>query len=517
MAKVVGRADELVALEDFLDEIPHGASALVLEGDAGMGKTTLWSAGVAYAGERGILVLQARPAESETELSFAVLGDLLDPVLAAVLDSLPAAQRRALSCALVLGDDEGAPPDPHAVGVAVLNALRALADETPVIVAVDDVQWLDTASSGTLGYAVRRLRAEHVGVLTARRTGLESTLLTEVRRSLPDGRFHELDVGPLELDALHRVVQDHLGVTLPRPLLAEVHEASGGNPFYALEVVRMLWRTGISVEAGQPLPVPESLHDLVHGRLLALPAESRGYLLAAAAHAHPTISITEAASGVRRDAGLTPAIEARIVDLDGDRIRFTHPLLAAGAYETADPVRRTEIHARLAELLEDPEARAWQLAASVERPDEHVAAALEEAAQHARARGAPRPAALLLDRASELTPGARLVRACGGRGAAQRRFPHRQPQPGRLPGHAPPEPDRHLRPRARVAAARHRLRRRHRPGVRPRAGAPRHARPASRPLARVTSPRPSGHDRPPGRSWCARVYFRVWEDRSRIA
>ena len=199
-------------------------------------------------------------------------------------------------------------------------------------------------------------------------------------------------------------MQEHLGILLPRPLLAEVHQASGGNPFYALEIVRMLKRADVSVEAGQPLPVPESLHELVHGRVLSLTPESRDFLLAAAAHAHPTISITEAAAGVGRGVGLAPALEARIVELEGQRIRFTHPLLAAGVYETADPLRRAEIHARLAELLEDPEARAWQLAASVDQPDEAVAAALEEAAQHARARGAPRPAALLLDRARELTP-----------------------------------------------------------------------------------------------------------------
>ena len=150
--------------------------------------------------------------------------------------------------------------------------------------------------------------------------------------------------------------------------------------------------------------MPESLHDLVHGRLLALPLESRDFLLAAAAHAHPTIAVTEAAAGVTREVGLTPAREAQIVELDGERIRFTHPLLAAGAYETADPLRRAEVHARLAEILEDPEARAWQLAAASDRPDAAVADALENAARHARARGAPRPAALLLDRACKLTP-----------------------------------------------------------------------------------------------------------------
>ncbi len=405
---IVGRDAELASLHDFVASVSDGAAALVLEGEAGVGKTTLWEAGAGEAEDRGLRVLRAQPAESETALSFSGIGDLLDPVLDEVLAPLPAAQRRALSRALVLEEAEGPTPDPHAVGVAVLNALRTLANDNPVLVAVDDVQWLDTASSGTLAYAARRLRAEYVGVLLARRAPLESTVLAELRRSLPANRFSSVEVGPFDLGALNHVVHDHLGIALPRPLLAEVHQASGGNPFYALEIVRTLKRTGISVEAGQPLPVPESLYDLVHGRLLALPLESRDYLLAAAAHAHPTTTVVEAASGVGRDVGLAPALESRIVELDGDRIRFTHPLLAAGAYETADPVRRTEIHARLAELLEDPEARAWQLAASIAQPDEGVATVLEEAARHARARGAPRPAALLLDRARELTPANRL-------------------------------------------------------------------------------------------------------------
>jgi len=404
MTSVVGRDAELASVRDFLAGVSDGASALVLEGEAGVGKTTLWELGAAEAAEHGIRVLRAQPAESETALSFSGIGDLLDPVLDEVLGPLPEAQRRALSRALVLEDVKGPAPDPHAVGIAVLNALRALADDRVVVVAVDDVQWLDAASSGALVYAGRRLREERVGLLLAQRVPTASPLVGELRRSLPADRFREVDVGPLEPGALHHVIRDHLGITLPRPLLAEVHQASGGNPFFALEIVRMLQRRGISVEAGQPLPVPESLYELVHGRLLALPPDSRDFLLAAAAHAHPTISITEEASGVRRDVGLTPALEARIVELDGDRIRFAHPLLVAGAYEIADFLRRAEVHRRLAELLDDPEARAWQLAASVERPDETIAASLEDAAQHARARGAPRPAALLLDRARELTP-----------------------------------------------------------------------------------------------------------------
>ena len=240
-------------------------------------------------------------------------------------------------------------------------------------------------------------------ILLARRTGLASSLVDELSRSLAR-RLTTLEVGPLDAAALHRVVQDRLGAILPRPLVAEVCQASGGNPFYALEIVRTLQRRASGVEAGQPLPVPKSLHDLVDERLLALPVESRDFLLAAAAHAHPTVSITEAASEILASVGLAPALEAGIVELDGARIRFTHPLLAACAFEAAPPLRRRSVHARLAGLLTDPEACAWQLAASVDEPDESVAAALEAASVHARARGAPRPAALLLDRASELTP-----------------------------------------------------------------------------------------------------------------
>jgi DNA-binding CsgD family transcriptional regulator len=406
-ASVVGRDAELAALTGFVAGISDGASALVLEGDAGMGKTTLWNAALEMAERDGLLVLRAQPAESEIALSFSGLGDLLDSVLSEALPPLAEAQRSALARALVLEDAEGSPPDAHVAGVALLNVLRGLAGARPVLVAVDDVQWLDAATSGVLGYAARRLRDEHVGVLLARRSGLESRLVAELRRSAGPDRCVSLDVGPLDLAALQRVVHAHHELTLPRPLLSEVHEASGGNPFYALEIVQTLSRSGVSIEAGKPLPVPSSLHDLVHDRLLALPGESREFLVAAAAHAQPTIAITEQASGVDRSLGLPPALEAGVVETRGDEIRFTHPLLAAGALETADAGRRREIHARLAELLRNPESRAWQLAAATETPDQAVADQLEGAADVLRARGARRAAALLLERAAALTPAGR--------------------------------------------------------------------------------------------------------------
>ena len=404
MTEVVGRDAALASIRAFVATIADSAAALVLEGEAGMGKTTLWRAAVEHADRSGVLVLEAQPVESETTLSFAGLGDLLDPVLDRVLGELPPVRQRALTRALALGDDDQPDLDPRALRVAVMGAIRTLAEDRPVLIAIDDSQWLDYASSAALAYGIRRFRTEHIGLLLSRRSGLESVLLSELLRSPAGERFTSIHVVALGKDELGRVVHEHLGRSLPRPLLVEVHEASAGNPFYALEIVRMLQRAGFSIEAGRPLPVPESLHDLVDERLAALPDESGQFLLAAAAHAHPTISITEAASGVAADRGLNPAVEAGIVELDGQRIRFTHPLLAAAVIEGADRSQRAVVHVRLAELLEDPEARAWQLAACRGEADESVAQALEDASAHARARGAPRPAALLLDRASELTP-----------------------------------------------------------------------------------------------------------------
>jgi DNA-binding CsgD family transcriptional regulator len=402
--RIAGRDAELASVREFVASVTDGAAALVLQGEAGVGKTTVWSEAIVLAEAQGCRVLRTRPAESETTLSFSALGDLLEPVADDALAALPEAQRRALAVALLIEEADGLPLDGRAVGVALVNALRSLSSAAPLVVAVDDVHWLDRASEAALVYAARRLTVEPVGLLLARRAPLESALVADLQRSLADERFLPLDVTPLDTEALHRVIHEHLRLTLPRPRLAEVHAASGGNPFYALELVRMLQRSGVSPDALQPLPLPDSLRDLVRGRLVALPPESRDLLLVVAAHAQASLSLAEAASGVGWRDGLAPALDAGVVQLDGERIRFTHPLLAAGAYETADPDRRRAVHRRLADLVADPETRAWQLAAGATEPDEDVALALEQAAEHARARGAPSTAALLLDRASELTP-----------------------------------------------------------------------------------------------------------------
>ena len=164
---IVGRERELARVRSFIASVPEGPSALLLEGAAGIGKTTLWQAGVAIARARGHRVLACRAAASEARLSYAALGDLFD----FELPGLPAPQRRALDAALLRAEVEGAPPDQLAVSVASLGVLRALATSGPVVIAVDDVQWLDVPSARVLAFVVRRLQAAPIRVLVALRAG----------------------------------------------------------------------------------------------------------------------------------------------------------------------------------------------------------------------------------------------------------------------------------------------------------------------------------------------------------
>jgi DNA-binding CsgD family transcriptional regulator len=391
--EIVGRDEELAAIDAFLDTAERG-SALVLEGEAGIGKTTVWEAGVSAAAERGWRTLRARPAEAEAAMSFIALSDLLGEPLAEVLGELPVAQRRALEAALLLGETEGAPPDRRAVAAATLGALRALVAQAPLLVAVDDIQWLDVPSATALEFAVRRLRNEPVTLLLARRlTGTDPPL--GIERAAGD-RLRRAPVGPLSLGALGRIVQARLGATLPRPVLRRIHELSAGNPFFALELAR----TPERLEPGHELP--PTLDALVHRRLAALPEPTRLALAAAAAASQPTTEVAEAVAEAR--GALAPAETAHVIEVEQGRIRFTHPLLASGAYAAVERPRRRGLHARLGALAADPEERARHLALAAEGPDAGVADALEEAAARARARGAPTAAAELLEQAAALTP-----------------------------------------------------------------------------------------------------------------
>ena len=397
LPEVVGRDKELAVVVAFLESTEALPGALLLEGEAGIGKTTLWRAGVKSARELSYSVLRASPAEKEATFSYSGVSDLLADVVDEVLPGLPEPQRRALETALLLRDSGGPPPEQHTLAVALLGVLRALAASRPVVLAVDDVQWLDRSSAAMLEFAARRLRSEPVALLLARR---QSPMLDSDRLELaiPEERRLAVRVGPLSMGALHRLLRDRLGTTLARPALRRVHEASGGNPFYALELVRALERSGGWIRPGHPLPVPETLEAILHERIDALPPSVRQVLVTAAALRRPTESM------LGDWPALEQASEAGVIELTNGEVTFTHPLLASAAYGSITAAGRRGLHRRLAEVVSDPEERARHLAMSAEAPDKEVADALEDAARGAAARGAPAAAAELAELAVRLTP-----------------------------------------------------------------------------------------------------------------
>src|SRR6516165_2511765 len=295
VAGVVGRDREMAAVAAFLDAVPSGTCGLVLEGAAGVGKTTVWRAGAAQAAGRSYTVLSCRPAELEATLSFAALGDLLDGVLDRALPQLPPPQRRALEVALLLADPAGSPPEQRAVCVAFLAVLRHLSESGPVVLAVDDLQWLDDPSARVLEFALRRLSGEPAGLLaSARDPG-------DVRRAastgLPAERLTRLRVGPLTFAAFQSAVRATAGSELSLLTIRRLFDASGGNPFYGLELARAMQRAGTEPSPEEPLPVPAHLQEVVSGRLDALPAGARDALLVVSCLRSPTTMMLEQARG----------------------------------------------------------------------------------------------------------------------------------------------------------------------------------------------------------------------------
>jgi DNA-binding CsgD family transcriptional regulator len=371
---------------------------VVLRGEAGVGKTALWLAGVEAASRGGLRVLSARPSEAETLLAFSVLADLLAPVSDQVLPALPPIQRRALEGALLLGE---APlhTDDRAIGAAFLGALRILTRGLPICLAVDDVQWLDAASLSALRYALSRLEDEPVALLLTVRGHVPEW----VRRAAPEERLRTFDVDGLSLGATYELFRAR-GLTFPRPTLVQLWETARGNPFFALELAAALQRRGGALAPGEELPVPTDLDELLQARLATVGADARDVARVIAALAEPTVALVETALDGRSEPGLAEALDARIVELDGERIRFTHPLLAAAVTTRATPKSRRALHARLAEIAPSAEEQARHLALATFHADDAAAMTLEDAATAANARGAPAAAADLAEQALRLTP-----------------------------------------------------------------------------------------------------------------
>ena len=394
---MVGRDAELSSLYAILDPAAAGPAALLLEGEAGIGKSTLWRAGVDAARARGFRVLLSQPAEVERDLAHAGLGDLFEESLESVLPALSAPRRRALEVALLV-EDAAHGSDPRTLGVAVRNALDVLTAQAPLVLAVDDVQWLDPSSVSALAFALRRMREQPILLLLARRLGAGAET-SELERAIEGDRVERLSIGPLSLGATHRLLQARLGRTFSRPTLLRVHEVSGGNPFYALELAGVLRP---DVDPMEPLHVPATLEGLVRARLDGLPPATRQGLLLASALGRPSPA-TIADVGVTEDV-LEPAFAAHVIERADGTIRFTHPLLSSVVYQGVPADERRRAHGLVAQTVDDPILRARHLALSTERPDTEIAAALEDATALASTRGAPIAAAELGEHALRLTP-----------------------------------------------------------------------------------------------------------------
>jgi DNA-binding CsgD family transcriptional regulator len=405
-AAVVGRDEELASINGFFDDVADGPTALVFTGEAGIGKTILWEAAVEAAQQRLIRVLTCRGVEAEASLSFAALSELLAPVLSETLSSLSAPRRRALEVALLLEEPGEVTPDALVIGLALVEVLQELATRQYVVVAVDDLQWLDSASAGVLQIALRRLRDEPVGLLATARAAPDLSITVDVDRCVTESRLRRLAVSPLDLGALYHLLRGRLDLDLSRPELVRVQEATAGNPFFALEVGRELARRQTRIEPGQPLPVPTSLRRLLGDRLSRLSPKTREVLLLAACAGRPTIDVLAAAHGDRAEAidALDEAAAEGAVEPDGGRVQFAHALFASVLHEQMSPRRRRDVHRALASAVSDIEDRARHLALAAEGPDPVVASELDVAAEHAAARGAPAAGAEMCELAAELTP-----------------------------------------------------------------------------------------------------------------
>lgn len=393
---IVGREPELETIGRWFDG-PQPA-LLEIEGEAGIGKTTLWEEAIRVARDAGCLVLTCRPAEVEATVSYGALASLMEPALGFVDDEVAASRLRALEGALRLRDIPLSSLDETAVALGTLSVLRVATTQRRVVVAIDDAQWLDASSRAVLTYALRNLRrGDDVFAVVATRSGSGSGPLALAGCDLALATL-QLRPGALSLGALHSLVHDRLEAPLSRPKLVRLHAVSAGNPLHALELARVLARAGPGQEA---LDVPGSLADALRARMEPLSPRARRLLVAVAAagNARP-----ELLAHLGAEAELDEAVDHGVLVLVEGSVRFSHPLLSSTVYGDAGELLRSRVHRQLAKVAESSEERARHLALAGAGPDAEIAAELEAAAEEACRRGAHATGAGLFEHAASLTP-----------------------------------------------------------------------------------------------------------------
>ncbi|HEX5848324.1 MAG TPA: AAA family ATPase [Rubrobacter sp.] len=397
--RIFGRELELAQLNELVDGVPENGAALLVRGDPGIGKTVLLKAAISRAVVASMRILRTTGVESEAELPFAGLHQLVMPILEQAED-LPLPQRTALLTAFgVAGEDA---PDRFLIALAVLQLLSNASETAPLLLVVDDAQWLDQSSAGVLAFVARRIEHERVGMLIALREG--------VRSVLADVGLPELRLGGLNEDAAEALLAMH-GKGLEPLARSRLLEEAEGNPL-ALVELPYAQRADL-LDIGAPLPTPlhltERLERAFAAKVAELPSTTRALLLIAAASDGGSLGEIMSATAALIDEtpdeeDLTPAISARLTEIDDTRIIFRHPLVRSAVYHRATAVEQRAAHYSLADALTDePDRQVWHRAAALGGADENIARGLERAAARARRRGAISVAVSALERAAQVS------------------------------------------------------------------------------------------------------------------
>jgi DNA-binding CsgD family transcriptional regulator len=288
--------------------------------------------------------------------------------------------------------------------MAATKTISALAADENAIIAIDDLQWLDADSVSALAFALPRLGGAKVGLLLTRRLGEIETTPLELHRVLPEDRVRAIRLSPLTLRGLRQLLDSRAELAAARPEAARIHAVSGGNPFYALEIARLIAASAMRPRPDEKLPLPASIRSVVAQHLQTLPPVARRPLVAAALIARPTVPAVAAAAEADPADWIDVAVLAGLLHVAQGRIAFAHPLFAAGVVDLALPEELRDLHERIADIVDDPEERGVHLAHSAYPPDARAAAALEHSARLASRRGARLAAAGRLQQSALFTP-----------------------------------------------------------------------------------------------------------------
>ncbi|HET7667734.1 MAG TPA: AAA family ATPase [Mycobacterium sp.] len=396
MPAVISRPLEFRAVTEFLRPASQQPSGLVIEGEAGIGKTTLWLSAVEQARDLGHQVFFARVGQEESRLAYAAVADLLRDIDGAVLAELPEVQRVAVDRVLLRASSHDRTTDQHVVAAAFAAVFDRLATDSPVLIAIDDVQWLDRSSRDVVAFAARRLKGPIRLLITERSDASDRSTVTWLNMFGPDG-MNRMHVGPLSVGGLHALISSRLARSFPRPTMVRIAEISGGNPFFALELARAIDNESSTV----PSRLPDTLSELMRLRIGQLDRDARKLLLAAASVADPTVELLAQVTGAPVES-LADAEAKGIIAIDDSRVRFAHPLLAQSVYTDATGAERRAIHRSLAQAVRVPELRARHMALAASSADPETLEALDSAADQAASRGAPAAAAELVELAIRL-------------------------------------------------------------------------------------------------------------------